>query len=730
MPILNPPASLPESLSRLLEEQRFADLERECLLLIDDQPGHGGAWFLLGIARHRQGQLDRAVDAFGAALRIDPADPNVLAAQASALLDAGRAQQALTACHAALAIEPGAAHLHANLGVALEQLGDAAAALGAYDKAIALDPDFVPALVNRGVVLIRLGRLEEALENNFGLVGRWPGVADFHFNCAEVLLALGRSADALVAANRAVELAPDHVKANIDRALALSDLGRFGDADIAFDRALSLDAFALNRFVGLPAQGIPVRIDPRAIYLERTYQRMSRCDWAGRDEYLATFSSFILESPDRSLDPGLRPLAYHALSLPLAPEVQLTAARRLAMGFVEQAAEQGPLLGPRSARQRIRLGYVSPDFRIHAVGLLVQDLFRLHDRSRFEVFAYSLAPDNGSDVRRKIVAGVDCYRDVTGLSDEAIARRIADDGIDILLDLAGYTDSARCGVFARRPAGIQVNYLGYAGSLGATYMDYAIVDPVICPAGSDRYWTENLVRLPAVFSPGGSEVPVDPVRPRRDLGLPDAGFVFCSFTNAYKIDPSIFDTWMRILDRVPGACLWLAQHHPDVSFNLRREAQARGIDPGRLIFAAQEPLSVYLARYQVADVFLDTRWFNAHTTAMDALRGGVPVLTVPGATMASRLAASTLRALDLPDLIADTLEELEEKAVSLAVDPGRLDAVRERVRRNRYRAALLDLGRRVRELEAAYVEMFSRRFAGVAPESFAVPPQPVALPRF
>ncbi len=728
------PATLPEELRQFLDAGRFAQAEEQCRRLLPEAPHHPALWFALGVACQRQGKSAQAIESFSEAARLDPRDAQVLAAKAAVLLEAGRAEEALQACREALAIGPEIPQLHVNLGVVHEHLGDIPAALSAYDASLAIEPAFSHAMMNRGVVLTRLGRLDEALDNNRRLAERWPDVADFHFNCAEVLLALGRSTDALMAADRAAELSPGHVKAQIDRGLALSELGRFAEAQAAFDRARALDAFGLNRFLGLPVdatRGEPLRVDPRAIYLERTFQRLTRCDWTGRDEYLANFSSFVLEAPDRALDAGLMPLAYHALTLPLAPEVQLIVARRLADGFSQRAAAHGPLLGPRSSGQRIRLGYMSPDFRIHPVGLLTQDLFRLHDRSRFEVIAYSLAPDDGSDVRRKIVAGVDAFREVAGLSDEVIARRVADDGIDVFVDLAGYTDLARSPVFARRPAGIQVNYLGFAGSLGAEYMDYAIVDAVTCPAGSERYWVEKLVRLPTVFAPsGGSEVPVHPGRQRRELGLPDAGCVFCSFANAYKIDPSIFGTWMRILERVPRACLWLMQSHPDVPLNLRREAQSRGIDPERLLFVAREPLPGYLARYQLADLFLDTRWFNAHTTAMDALRCGVPVLTIAGGTMASRLAASVLSALDLPELIADTLQQYEENAVSLALAPGRLDAVREKLKRNRHRSPLFDLGRRVRELEAAYAEMFVRRQKGLAPEPFAVAPQPAGLPLF
>jgi predicted O-linked N-acetylglucosamine transferase (SPINDLY family) len=373
---------------------------------------------------------------------------------------------------------------------------------------------------------------------------------------------------------------------------------------------------------------------------------------------------------------------------------------------------------------------VSPDFRLHAVGLLLQDLFRLHDRSRFEIFAYSLAPDDRSDVRERIASGVDHLHDVADLSDDAIAQRIADDGIDVLVDLAGYTLGSRSGVFARRPAQVQVNYLGFAGSLGAAYIDYAIVDAVICPPESDQDFTEKLVRLPTTFSPAGAELPSRPARQRIEARLPDFGFVFCCFTSNYKIDPGIYDTWMEILARVPMSCLWLAQSHGQTQQNLGREAEARGIDPRRLIFAPLETYSAYMARYDLTDLFLDTRWFNAHTTAIDALRCGVPVLTLAGEAMCSRLGASVLSAAGLPELITHSLDEYKSRAIELATDRAAFAALRGKLKRTLPGSALMDMQGRTRELEAAYLEMVRRQRAGLAPDAFQVKAIPQRLSWF
>jgi predicted O-linked N-acetylglucosamine transferase (SPINDLY family) len=466
-------------------------------------------------------------------------------------------------------------------------------------------------------------------------------------------------------------------------------------------------------------------LDARVIYLLRLMARQAACDWRRRDELVQAFGALTREASESGRPIEAPELLFWSLSVPVDTAERMSLAQGVAGGFERRAASIESRPSPRDNDVPIRIGYVSPDFRAHAVGILIQDLLRAHDRSRFQVFAYSLAPDDGSDVRRKIMSGVDTFRDFSSLSDDAIAQRIADDGIDVLVDLAGYTDFGRSGVFARRPAGVQVNYLGYAGTLGAGYIDYAIVDSVACPAGSEQQWTEKLVRLPTVFSPSGSaEIPTHPARQRADVGLPVSGFVFCCFANNYKIDPSIFDVWMRIQRRVPNACLWLTLSHPEVEANLKREAQVRGVEPERVVFAARESLPAYLARYRLADLFLDTRWFNAHTTAIDALRCGVPVLTLAGETMSSRLGASVLTAAGLSELITGSTEEYEARAVELASNSDLLRGLRDTLWTSVRDSALFDTPARARELEAAYIEMVSRRRRGLPPASFMVNARP------
>jgi predicted O-linked N-acetylglucosamine transferase (SPINDLY family) len=707
---------------RLLQDSRFAEARELLSEHCRAQPESGYGWFLLGAACHALGDLNNAKAALETACRLAPEFVQALNALAAVELASGDASGALAHYRRALELEPRNAQLWANVGVVYGTLGQWEYAVHSYDSALEHDPGFVPALMNRGVALSRFGRFEDALANNDRFAQLHDSLADAHYNRAEVLLALLRYDEALSAAERACKLAPRHAGAHFDRGLALTCMGRLDEADAAFDTSRGCDP---DRFTSLCRSGDLVvpgedRMDTRGLYLLRMMARHGACDWRRADELAERFEVLIAAAANSRWPIEMPELAFSSLSRPFRTETRLTLARSVAAGFARRAVGHEPVRSANAARDRIRVAYVSPDFRFHAVGLLLQDLFKQHDRARFEIFAYSLEPDDGSDIRKRIVSGVDHWRDVGSLSDDAIAQRIADDAIDVLVDLAGYTKGARAGVFARRPAAVQVNYLGYAGSLGAAYVDYAIVDNVLCPAGSDISWSEKLVRLPAAFAPAGTEIPRDLVRRRADVGLPDSGFVFCCFASNHKIDPSIFGTWMSILTQVKKACLWVSESDPQTRQNLSREAKVRGVDPRRLIFAAPESFPAYTARYGLADLFLDTRWFNAHTTAIDALRCGVPVLTLAGETMPSRLGASVLNAAGLPELITRSLEEYEARAIELARSPLTLEALRDKVRRTLPGSALLDTQARARELETTYSEMVRRRRQGLAPEAFNV----------
>jgi predicted O-linked N-acetylglucosamine transferase (SPINDLY family) len=384
------------------------------------------------------------------------------------------------------------------------------------------------------------------------------------------------------------------------------------------------------------------------------------------------------------------------------------------------------LANPRRRRGgRIRLGYLSADFRQHAVAMLVAGLFAHHDRQEFEVIGYSAGPNDGSDIRSRLAASFDRFIDISELSDRASAHLIHADEIDILVDLTGFTRYTRTGILAYRPAPIQVNYLGYLGTTGATFIDYIVLDRFVAPAEQQPFYSERLVYLPDCYQCNDNKRVIAEHTPSRpECDLPEESFVFCCFNNSYKITPVFFDVWMRLLHAVPTSVLWLLDTNPWAKSNLRREALARGIVAERLVFAPRLAAPLHLARHQVADLFLDTLPYNAGTTASDALWAGLPVLTCAGETFAGRVAGSLLRAIGLGELVTTSLEEYEALALRLAHEPALLARLRARLAKNRLTHPLFDTERFTRNLETAYRRMWEMQTAGEPPTAFSVDPRP------
>ncbi len=370
----------------------------------------------------------------------------------------------------------------------------------------------------------------------------------------------------------------------------------------------------------------------------------------------------------------------------------------------------------------MRLAYLSADFREHATAFLAAELFERHDRRRFDLYAISWGRGDGSALRKRLERAFDRFIDVRDSSDLDVAREMRDLEIDIAVDLNGFFEGCRPGILARRPAPIQVNYLGYPASMGADYIDYIVVDPFIVAPDQQQFFAERLAFLPECYQPNDRLRPIAEHTPsRRDCGLPDRGLVFAAFNSPYKITPAVFDIWMRLLQSVPSAVLWLLRDNPWVEGNLRREAQARGVASERLVFAPRAYLPDHLARHRLADLFLDTFPCNAHTTASDALWAGLPLLTCAGRSFAARVAGSLLHAIGLPELVTTSPADYEALALALARSPERLAALRDRLRANRATSPLFDAGRLARHLEAAYLEMYRLHQSGMAPRSLAVP---------
>jgi len=436
------------------------------------------------------------------------------------------------------------------------------------------------------------------------------------------------------------------------------------------------------------------------------------CDWSRLGELCESQRRSAVEQPEQPVQP------FGMLSLPSTPTEQLACARNFARSLAGSVAGDRKRLAfgfDRAPQKRRRIGYLSADFHGHATAYLAAELFELHDRSRFEIFAYSYGPDDRSPIRTRMQRGFDRFVDVCSLSHAEAAAAIHADGVEILVDLKGYTNHARPEIMALRPAPVQVNYLGYPGTMGADFIDYLVGDRLVSPVERAGDYSEKLVLMPDSYQVNDRRRPIAETPSRQALGLPGNGFVFCCFNQTYKILPDVFAVWMRMLEAVPGSVLWLLELNPWAPQNLRREASARGVDPSRLVFAPLLPLAEHLGRLSAADLFLDTLPVNAHTTASDALWAGLPVLTCAGETFASRVAGSLLAAVGVPELVTRSLAEYEALGLRLARASGELAELRRRLSRNRDTAPLFDTPRFVHHLETAYETMWRIHCSGGAP---------------
>jgi predicted O-linked N-acetylglucosamine transferase (SPINDLY family) len=436
------------------------------------------------------------------------------------------------------------------------------------------------------------------------------------------------------------------------------------------------------------------------------------CDWSDLEKDVEHLRARVLKNK-----PAANPFAF--LMIGENPCDQLVCAR--AYAAAKYPANPAPMWSNRAPHAKIRLGYSSGEFREQATGYLIADLFECHDRNTFELHAISTGVDDDSALRKRIKSAFDVFSDASRRSDRGIAEQIARAQIDILVNLNGFFGEERTGVFAFKPSPIQVNYLGFPGTMGTPYMDYILADRWVIPEDRREDYSEKVVYLPDTYQANDRKKAIGDALPSRaEYGLPVKGFVFCSFNNAYKITPEIFSIWMRLLANTDGSVLWLLEVDSSIKRNLINEAQKRGVSSGRILFAPFIKLKDHLARGRLADLFLDTLPVNAHTTASDALSMGVPVLTCAGSTFAGRVAASLLSALGLPEMITRSLADYEALALKLATDPVLMTSVRAKLARNRDTYPLFDTPRFARHIEAAYKTMWERHQSGLAPASFAV----------
>jgi predicted O-linked N-acetylglucosamine transferase (SPINDLY family) len=619
------------------------------------------ALLMNAVRLHQAGDLVGAERLYGAVLRASPKHAQALYLLGYVHFQREQYTEAEQLIGQSLQVNPRSPDAWYNRGCALQRLQRHGEAVSCFDRAVALKPDYDEAWTNRGVAL----------------------------------LALRRHMDALDSFNRALALKPLDLEALSNRGTTLLELKRYEEASADYDALFEL------------APDFPYAAGNAA--LARAYC----CDWRRLDE-----DRRRLHADQQA---GRAVVSPHASTLIVGDPVDQL---RAAQSWVAERCAESPRplwRGERYRHDRIRVAYLSADFHSHATAYLAAGLFEAHDKARFETAAISFGSDDTSAIRSRLMRAFDRFIDIRDKSDHAAAILLREMEIDIAVDLKGFTQDARPGILAFRPAPVQVNYLGHPGTMGARYIDYLIADRMIVPEGHERHYSEKIVFMPDSYQANDEKRVIAPRTPTRaEEGLPDAGFVFCSFNGSFKITPELFDIWMRLLKAVDGSVLWLLDDNPPAVRNLKREAEARRVIPQRLVFAPRKALEEHLARHRLADLFLDTLPCNAHTTASDALWAGLPVLTCTGNTFAGRVAASLLSAVGLPELIADSLPVYESLAMKLAHDPAALSALKTRLAATRDSATLFDTGRFTRHLESAYVMMWERAQHGLPAESFAV----------
>jgi predicted O-linked N-acetylglucosamine transferase (SPINDLY family) len=685
-----------EAAVQFIKGNQFQKAEEVLLKIICEQPGDFDANHMLGVVYSELGKTELAEKQFKLTSSIDPNHPPLYQNWGLLLSKQRRFEEAIDKFNIAIRLAPNFPPVYSYRGNALKELARYREAIIDHNRAIDLAPQFFGFYSNRGNTLKEQKEYTAALTDYDRAIQLNPNYADAFNGCGNVFYDLKRYDEAFAAYDKALSIKPDLENAWLGRGKLFCDLRRYAEAFAAYDKALS------------------IKPDLEGIEGSRLNMKMHLCNWEHLDKEIDDLTNSV-----RAGKANCPPFAL--LSMNELPDDH----RRCAQTWV---AAKHPKT-PKSVWQdkgtykhdRIRLGYVSADLHEHATAYLMAELFELHNKNRFSVTAFSLGRDDNSAIRQRLVSSFDRLMDCRTLSDFDVAHAIADSEIDILVDLKGFTQDSRTNIFAYRPAPIQVNFLGYPGTMGAPYIDYIIGDKTLFTFADAAAYSEKLVQLPDSYQPNDRKRQISTrVFTRQEVGLPDSKFVFCCFNNSYKILPQTFGCWMRILECVEGSVLWLLAENQMAIVNLRKEAQTRGIDPARLVFADRRQLPDHLARHSLADLFLDTLPCTAHTTASDALWAGLPVLTQIGSTFAGRVAASLLKAIDLPELITHSPEEYEALAIELALNREKLQRIREKLARNRLTTPLFDTPLYTKHLEDAYEAMYHRYQAGLPPDHIRV----------
>jgi len=629
------------------------------------------------------------------AIKLAPNNPEAWMNYGKSLASMNSHEKALQAFSKALDLNPQYFEAMHNLGSTFSALKEHRKALETFDKILSVLPSHIETLTNKGLTLYELKRFDEALNCYDKVIEFNPNFSEAWSNKGNVLWSQRKFDEAFVCISKAIEINPQVPLYWHNLGVNFNSLKLYKDALLAYDKVLS--------------------IDPDFPYLMGTWlhTKMLLADWSHLDDDLKTLEHKIGQGKKVATP-------FSILGLSTSESIN----QEVAKIQIQTRFPFNPILGPLQAKEniKIKLGYFSADFKTHAVAALIANLIEAHDRSSFEVIGFSYGETNPNDhMRERLSRAFDQFVDIRGKSDAEVALLARELGIDVAIDLGGHTADARTGIFAFRAAPVQVNYLGYPGTLGADYFDYIIADKILIPKANEEFFTEKIAFLPDTYQPNDRkrEIPQKQFT-RTELGLPEDGFIYCCFNNNYKITPQTLDSWCRILQSVPNSVLWLFEDNQVAAPNLLIEIGKRGVDPGRLLFAPRVNSSEHLARHQVADLFIDTLPYNAHTTASDALWAGLPVLTLLGSTFAGRVAGSLLNAIGLNELIANTQNEYESLAIELGNNAAKLKSIKQKLIGNRLTMPLFDIETYTRNIEKAYQVMHEHYESKQIPQSFEV----------
>ncbi|BDT75973.1 tetratricopeptide repeat protein [Polynucleobacter sp. KF022] len=691
-------------------------------------PGNPEAWMNFGKAASILKDFEHSVSHFEKAINLNSSYAEAWFNKGNALRELKFNDESMAAYDEAIKIKPDYVEAILNKGGVLQELKQYESAIDLYDQTIKLKPDSVEAWSNKGGCLHELKQYEEAviaLDKAISLNGNY---ALAWSNKALSLLQLKKFPEAISHYEQAIRIRPDFLEAIINKGNLFYDLKRFHEAIEQYLAAINLNPKYAEAMFCLANTLVELRLYKDAILnYEKGLALKPDADWYAGEIMqaklrIASWDGFDgNEEAIKNFAESQKLIPFNLLVLTDSGKLN----KKCSEVYIEEKYRQNSRLGniaKLNRKDKIRIGYLSADFSTHPVAFLSAQLFEMHDRDCFEVYAFSSRKVSEQDaMRTRLIRAFDHFIDIDDLSDLEVAKQIRGLEIEIVIDLSGLTKDSRTGVLACRAAPIQVNYLGYPGTMGAPYVDYIIADSALIPENLQGNYTEKIVYLPNTYQVNDSTRPISTREfSRKELGLPEFGFVFCCFNNNFKILPNIFDGWMRILNSVPGSVLWLYEDNEFASENLTKEAIKRGVDADRIVFAKRMSLADHLARHQYADLFLDTFPYNAHTTASDALWAGLPLITVMGESFASRVAASLLKAIGLPEMIAESREAYECLAIDLAKNPEKLSAIKSKLADNRLKLPLFDTKRFAKNIESAYVQMVERYQADAPVENLYI----------